>query len=166
MAFLSWRMDYEVGVKQIDSEHQTLFNIINEFHDNYARGDFNKKTPYLLNALVAYTEEHFQHEEKLMSENDYPLFDKHSEQHSDLVTSIFTINERLENDPAKASAETMQFVKKWLCDHILKNDMDFADYLKRRAKQTKNADQDKSGEQLKDQPKSESAYAHSTDSDE
>ncbi len=106
MAFLSWRIDYEVGVKQIDSEHQTLFNLINEFHDISARGDSSKKTPYLLNALVAYAEEHFQHEEKLMSENDYPLLDQHSKQHSDLVDSIFTINERLESNPAKASAET------------------------------------------------------------
>ena len=45
----------------------------------------------------------------------------------------------------------------------MKNDMDFADYLKRRAKQTQNADQDKPGDQLKDQPESELTFANSTD---
>ena len=143
MAFLSWRKDYELGVEQIDTEHHRLFDMVNEFHETYSSSDRHKEIPHLLNRLVVYAEEHFQHEEKLMSQNGYPLLEKHREQHGDLVTAIFAINERLASDPAKASAETLQFVKKWLQDHILKDDMDIADFLRHQASRP---EPDKSGE--------------------
>lgn len=135
MTFLSWRSEYEVGVTQIDAEHRSLFDLINEFHDAHARSDNRAEIPRLLNRLVAYAEEHFQHEEKLMRDNDYPLLEKHSGLHSDLVTSVFAINERLAADPAKAGAETLQLLKNWLADHIVKEDIDFAEFLRRRTSQ-------------------------------
>ena len=141
MTFLSWRKDYEVGVLQIDTEHHRLFDLVNEFHETYLRGNGTKEIPRILNQLVSYAEEHFQHEEDLMSENDYPLIDKHRDQHSELVTSVFEINNRFVADPVKASAETLQFVKTWLHDHIVHDDMDIADFLLRKANQAKIATQ-------------------------
>ena len=139
MTLLSWRKDYEVGVSQIDTEHHRLFDLVNVFHENYLKGDGPKEIPRMLNQLVAYAQEHFQHEEDLMSENDYPLLDKHRDQHSELVTSIFEINNRFAADPVKASAETLQFLKNWLHDHIVHDDMDIADFLLRKANQAKAA---------------------------
>jgi len=135
MAFLSWRRDYEVGVAQIDAEHHGLFDLINEFHDTHARGDARKETAQVLNRLVAYAEEHFQHEEKLMSDSGYPQLDKQRAQHSALVASIFEINERLAADTAKGSTQILPLLKDWLVVHIVKSDMDLGDFLRRRDNQ-------------------------------
>jgi len=134
MAFLSWRKEYEVGVAQIDAEHRGLFALINAFHDACARDASGRETAKLLNRLVAYTERHFQHEERLMSDNGYPRLDGQRKQHSDLVASIFAINERLAVDSARASAETVVFIKNWLVEHIVKSDMDIGDFLRRKDK--------------------------------
>ena len=150
MTLMSWRKDYEVGVPQIDAEHFRLFELINEFHEIYLRGDGRKEIPKILNQLVAYAQTHFQHEETLMSENGYPHLDKQREQHSHLVTSIFDINERFAADQAKASIETLHFVKSWLQEHILQEDMDIADFLRRKAHQTAKAQHDKLGEKSSD----------------
>ena len=146
MTLLSWRKDYEVGVPQIDSEHHRLFELVNEFHGVYLRGDGGKEIPKVLNQLVAYAQIHFQHEEILMGENDYPHLDKQREQHNDLITSIFKINEEFASDPSRASAETLQFVKHWLVDHILQEDMNIGDFLRRKASQGAKVQQNKTGE--------------------
>jgi hemerythrin len=145
MTFLSWRKDYEIGVAQIDAEHRCLVDLVNAFHETYLRGDSRKEIPHLLNQLVAYAEEHFQHEEKVMGDNDYPLLDKQREQHSELVSSIFAINERFAADQARAGSETLQFIKSWLLDHIVKHDMDIGDFLRRKANQARKAQQDDAG---------------------
>ena len=135
MAFMSWRKDYAVGVAQIDAEHHGLFDLVNEFHDTYAHGDSRRKAAQVLNRLVAYAEEHFQHEEQLMGESGYPLLDQQKELHSELVASIFAINERLAADTARASTEILPFIKNWLVEHIVKNDMDIGEFLRRKNNQ-------------------------------
>ena len=137
MTFMSWRKEYELGVPLIDTEHHHLFDLINEFHDACARGEGRKEILHTLNQLVAYAEEHFQHEEALMSHNGFAQLDRHRELHADLITSVFTINETFAADPARAGAETLQFVKRWLSDHILQEDMEIADFLQRKIAQAK-----------------------------
>lgn len=137
MTFLSWRKQYEVGVPLIDTEHRKLFNLVNEFHEAYIHGEGRKDSLRILNRLVAYAEEHFQHEEALMDEQEFPQRDRHRDLHAELVTSVFAINEEFAADPAKASAETLQFVKRWLQDHILQEDMEIADFVLRKASRAK-----------------------------
>lgn len=139
MAFISWRKDYEVGVQPIDTEHKQLFVLINEFHDAFAAGGAAKDIAQVLNRLTAYAEEHFQREEQLMLDNGYPRLEQHRELHSSLVDSIFSINERLATDPTQARREVLAFIKNWLIEHIVKADMDIADFLKRKAAQANKA---------------------------
>ena len=132
MPFLSWSKDYEVGVKQIDHEHRHLFDLINQYHEQHTRQISPSEIAQLLNRLVAYAEEHFKHEEKLMADIDYPLFDEHSERHNNLISAIFSINEGLSIDMVKASAETLEFIKNWLQNHILKDDINIGNYLRQK----------------------------------
>lgn len=146
MTFMSWRNQYEVGVPLIDTEHHKLFDMINEFHEACALGEGRKEIQRLLNRLVAYAEEHFQHEEALMADHEFPHLDRHRELHTDLVTSVFTINETFAADPAKGGTETLQFVKRWLQDHILQEDMEVADFLLRKASLAKRSLHDTAAE--------------------
>lgn len=132
MTLLSWREDYEVGVSLIDTEHHYLFDLINEFHDKHASGNTRNEILRVLNRLVAYAEEHFQHEEALMEKIGYPRLDHQHEQHDKLFSSIFELNERLSASPAEVDSKTMRFLKNWLLDHILKDDMDIGDFLRRK----------------------------------
>ena len=141
MTFLSWRDDYAVGVRQIDAEHRSLFDLINEFHDTHARGHSRKQIAQVLNRLVVYAETHFQNEERLMGENGYPLLEMHREQHGKLVSSVFAINERLASDVDKASIEILPFIKSWLVGHIVNNDMDIGVFLRRKTDRADGAPQ-------------------------
>jgi len=139
MIFLSWRENYRVGIQLIDTEHEYLFKLINEFHDKYTSGDTHRQLLLVLNRLVAYAEEHFRHEEALMREVAYPRVARQQEMHENLYASIFTLNEKLSQDGAKADAETLRFLKSWIVEHILNEDVDIGEFLRRKSAQAEKA---------------------------
>ena len=141
MTFLSWRATYAVDFPQIDAEHHTLFDLINEFHDKCAGGDPHPDSLAVLSKLIAYAEEHFSHEEGLMQANAYPRLEHHREQHAALVNAIFKLNERFAANPIALDAGTRNFLQHWLLDHILKDDMDFRDFRVHQSEQAERAAQ-------------------------
>lgn len=139
MILLSWQDDYAVGVRQIDQEHRTIFGLINQFHDRYANGESQPQILPLLNWLVTYAEQHFQHEEALMQACGYPGLVHHQALHERLYASIFALNESLSLGNSRVDFDTLRFLKNWLLGHILKEDMDIGDFVRRKALQTEKA---------------------------
>jgi len=135
MTLISWRDDYQVGVPLIDSEHRYLIGLINEFHDKHASGGGHRQVMAVLNSLVSYAEQHFQHEEALMTEIGYPRLAQQRDMHEELYSSIFALNEELSLDMAKVDAKTMRFLQRWLLEHIIKEDMGIGDFLRRKTAQ-------------------------------
>ena len=135
MAFLSWRKEYEIGVAAIDAEHRRLVGLANDFNDALAEGDNSGAGGKMLTQLIAYAEEHFQHEEHLMRENGYPGLDKHQAQHVGFISDIFSVNEKIASNPATANATVLKWLKQWLFVHVLREDMDFSDFLQRKTNQ-------------------------------
>ena len=135
MAFFDWSKEYQVDVEQIDAEHHHLFDLINEYYIGHARRDSDRDIARLLSQLVAYAEEHFEHEERLMSDIGYPPLEEHKAQHTGLITAIFEIKERLSTKSATADAEILAFVKSWLTRHILEEDIHIGDFIRKKNKQ-------------------------------
>jgi hemerythrin len=133
MTFLSWREDYQVGLPLIDAEHRYIFALINDFHDEYASGRPQRRILRVLNRLVAYAEDHFQHEEALMRKCGYPRLAQQQKQHEKLYSSIYALNEKLSVNSARIDAETLQFLKHWMLEHIVKEDVDIGDFVRRKA---------------------------------
>ena len=133
MTFLSWRDDYVIGFDMIDAEHRYLFELINEFHDRHARGEAREDVVRVLNRLVAYAEQHFQHEEGLMRTSAYPGLESQLAQHEQLFSSVFALNDRLAKGALNIETDILRFLKGWLVGHIVKEDMQFGDFLQRRA---------------------------------
>ena len=136
MDLISWRPEYQVGVRLIDTEHKYLFALINEFHAKHARGNALKQCVLVLNRLVAYAEEHFQHEEALMQTINYPRLQDQKGMHKQLYTSIFELNEKLSIEGALVDADTLRFLKHWIIEHIVKEDTRIGDFLRSKAAQS------------------------------
>ncbi len=69
-------------------EHKKLITILNQFsiaHDYAMSEEFEKGA---LDELVSYTKYHFDYEEKLMSENNYPDFEEHQSQHKNMIEQV------------------------------------------------------------------------------
>lgn len=104
----------------------------------------------VLNWLVNYAEQHFEHEEALMRDCGYPRLAYHQSLHERLYTAIFVLNEDLALGRSRIDFGTLRFLKNWLLDHILCEDMDVGDFVRRKASQADRAD-------LNSQPKEQRA---------
>lgn len=129
MALLSWSKQYLIGDDLIDTEHEELFRLINNFHTLWSEARNRNDIAKVLNQLVAYTEMHFRHEEVIMENAGFANLDAHKKVHESMIDTIFALQKSYEEKSLRLEMETMKFVKSWLVDHILLNDYQFRDYL-------------------------------------
>lgn len=130
--FIQWRSKFEIGVRQIDEEHKHLALLVNDFYDLHRSRATSGNLFTLFNELVRYVETHFQHEEELMASSDYPMLLEHKAMHFELAQAIFSLNEKYSKGQGKITDETMEFLKKWLLDHIVEQDMRIGEHIKKK----------------------------------
>ena len=88
MALLSWSNQYAIGDDVIDTEHEELFRLINDFHNRWMEAHDRQHIARVFNQLVAYAEMHFRHEEEVMESHDFPLEPKNWEEYQALIEEI------------------------------------------------------------------------------
>jgi hemerythrin len=132
MALLSWSKQYLIGNDLIDTEHEELFRLINDFHSRWSAAHNRQDIAKVFNQLIAYAELHFQHEEKIMDDAGYPKLAEHQQIHESMIDTIFRLQKSYEEANLHLEMDTMKFVKSWLVGHILENDYLFRDFLARR----------------------------------
>lgn len=129
-----WEEKYQVGNEQIDREHRYLFQLINQFYDAFVDRRERAILLGLLTRLVDYAETHFTNEEALMKQAGYAALDQHQQHHEKLFEQIFALNARFNDRALNPAHETVLFLKGWLTDHILHDDLRFGAYLHAAAK--------------------------------
>ena len=139
MALLSWSNQYLIGNDLIDTEHEELFRLINNFHSLWMEKQNRQDIARVLNQLIAYAQMHFQHEEVIMEEAGYPKLAEHQQIHEDMIEKIFELHTSYAEGNLRLEIETVKFVKSWLLEHILVNDYTFRDYLARKQNSSEEA---------------------------
>lgn len=126
MADLRWDDTMSVGVPAVDADHRVLIDLINRLDSSVEGGDGRAVIGTVLNSLVDYIAHHFAREEKVMEACGYPHLEDHRKIHSDLAERVVDVQCRfLDNEQEVIGAEVLGFLKDWLRDHILGQDMDF-----------------------------------------
>ncbi len=132
MSLVRWDDKYLVGNEVIDADHKALFAMINEFYDAFQETKKRRELVAILTRLVQYAEGHFQREEAIMDANGYMLLGEHHLSHTKLYERIYSLNERLESDPAPLDRETISFLKQWLVDHVVEEDLKLGEFLRQQ----------------------------------
>ncbi|MCG6139133.1 bacteriohemerythrin [Leptospira mtsangambouensis] len=138
-----WDSKYETNISEIDSQHKKLFRLINNIETVY---DENKehlsgKSKILVDAvseLEDYTLSHFLIEERVMELNQYPELEAHKKQHDRFTDKILELKKRLSSGNLLSNDEELnqffgdllKFLRAWLTNHILQEDMDYKPYIK------------------------------------
>ncbi len=132
MALIDWTADLSVGISEIDDQHQKLIGIINQLHDAMRSGKGNEALEQVFASLVDYASIHFNTEERLMQEHDYPEFFAHRREHDALVQRVVDLRDKLKSGQVMISMETMTFLKEWLANHIKGTDKKYSPFLRQR----------------------------------
>lgn len=130
-----WRDEMAVGNKDIDDDHRYLISLINVIEAAVNCGIGKAVLTTHVSELFAYTEAHFKKEEEIQAEIKFPHMKTHKQEHADLINQLHAIQMSLEtSQDEEASQPVVQglfdFLRDWLINHIINEDLKMKDYLK------------------------------------
>lgn len=133
MPFIEWDPSFSVGSLGLDNDHRQLVAILNRIYDaweshNPDAAELNR----LFDELLDYTDGHFLREEGKLSARGYDDLDNHHAAHERLREMVMAFRSRhlAGTQPEMMTAEMAKFLKSWLLDHILGEDMKYRPLFK------------------------------------
>jgi len=130
MPLIEWSNELSVGIDSIDEQHKKLVNMINALNDAKLNGSSNELLGKIFTGLAAYTQKHFAYEENMFAEHGYSDSEEHKRQHNELIAQVVELKEKfMVNPQGTINAELLQFLKRWLTNHIMRTDKDYAEFL-------------------------------------
>jgi hemerythrin len=127
-----WTKKYSIGIDELDSHHQQLFDILNEVF-NAINNDLDAESIIsILDKLKAYTHYHFSEEEIILAAISYPDLELHQQLHQEFIQKLEVFYQQAQNGNASLVAiKVANFGLEWLRNHILTVDRKYYDYMKR-----------------------------------
>ena len=123
---LQWKEEYEVGVAEIDEQHQKLIDIANRVYElmrNELALDKYDQIVEILQELKEYTVYHFHFEEGLMQKAKYKKRFSHKILHQNFLAQVEAVDLSAVDENQEAYlVQIMDFIANWLIDHIVGED--------------------------------------------
>ncbi len=128
MAFMEWCDKYMLGLKEVDEQHEQLFNIVNQLHQAVVEGADQSVVGAILDDLIEYTVEHFETEERLFLAQEYPRYEEHKKEHDLLTQQALEIQEKFRAKEITVTFELLDFLSDWLKNHTTDSDLKYAQF--------------------------------------
>lgn len=128
MPFIQWDSSFSVGQPVLDADHKKLIDILNRIFDAWQgsapSGDVLNA---LFDELIEYTDGHFSREESKLAARGYPHLVRHHMEHERLREMVMSFRSRhvVGRQAATITEDMAKFLKTWLTDHILDDDMKY-----------------------------------------
>ncbi len=117
------------GIKAVDQEHRTLFNLLGKVWELTLEGKLEEATKTFTNTLLNYTRSHLKHEEEIMRKYGYPGVKEHTQIHEDILDKLQDMITKIRTGSQKDIEDGVAFIVDWLLNHIDKEDRKYADYF-------------------------------------
>lgn len=131
-----WTDDLIVGIDEIDAQHRALFQHLEALLNACVEGKEQDEVLKMLGFLDGYVIAHFDTEEKLQREYDYPGYRSHRAEHVAFLHHLSNLKKEIEGKGPTRNLvlEMNQMLIDWLKRHILDVDRAAGLYLLERMK--------------------------------
>ncbi len=134
---LKWHKGYEIGIFEIDIEHQDIINHFETLYQLMIEGKGHAYYASLLSFLGDYVNTHFAHEEAFQQKIGYPHFNEHKAIHDEFRLKVQQIINENETHNSKegdrvTNADLIHLnliIKDWLIHHILIEDKKIGEFI-------------------------------------
>ena len=127
----AWTEEMSVGIPEVDKDHQHFISLINDLNRAITEHLSPNIVVQKLQLIIDDAENHFAHEEKLFEQWHYPDTEEHSTIHAKVMQTLKSLSKGFApygSDTGWMDAGVQ--IKKILVDHILKEDMKYAEYYR------------------------------------
>jgi hemerythrin-like metal-binding protein len=131
MGLIRLEKHQRLDVSEIDTQHETLIELINQLHGAMLECSDRRVVEQLVTALVEHTQSHFHYEEGLMQAHRFPGYARHKQEHDRLLEHIEALAERCRAGDLLLSFAVMVDLKGWALVHIEKFDLALGHFLNR-----------------------------------
>ena len=123
---VNWKEEYVIGVEQIDEQHKKLIEIADNVYEllkNEFITDKYDKIVEVIEELKNYTIFHFKSEEEYMLSIGHKKFFSHKVEHDEFIEKINSLDlSKVDESQQKYLIEILDFIIKWIDEHIMKKD--------------------------------------------
>jgi hemerythrin len=124
MAKTIWTSNLNTGIEAIDRQHRKIVEYINQLDDVRTGGGKKELVAKVIDSLVDYTISHFEYEERMLEQAEYPFLKAHQNVHQLFIKRLSGYQERFKRgENISEELHTMMF--NWLFGHIKHDDMDY-----------------------------------------
>ncbi|MGZ4958787.1 MAG: bacteriohemerythrin [Methylomonas sp.] len=124
MSKFIWKDHFKIGDVTVDAQHRHLFDLANQIVQATTPSELTR----LFMLFYKHVREHFQAEEDLMRQHQYPDYAVHVEAHNLMLDRLIDISGTVQSGQW-AKADIQAFVESWLQVHIQEVDMKFGEFL-------------------------------------
>jgi hemerythrin len=118
MRLFKWSKADACFVPKIDDEHRAIYLVADEFQQSLLAGAPDFAVLEVLHRLIATAEDHLLHEERLMRTAHYTARAWHKQQHDSLRKRMRQYVPLVENGDRQAAVSMIEYLSKWLKDHM------------------------------------------------
>lgn len=132
---IPWKKEYSVDIQEIDEQHKLLIQMINDLLQVIIQKSGPVTVCEVLERLTHYTRTHFEAEEILMRNADFPSYEAHKARHDQFIREVEALERRAKISQGSEQLVGMEMLfklKDWLVDHIVCMDMDYSLHVQSR----------------------------------
>src|SRR4051812_25351329 len=133
MAHLQWDDSYSVGIASLDAQHQGLFATAQRLHEAMLAGRAARIQQVILAELIAYGRSHFEREEHVMANAEFPGLEEHRNLHRAFLHQALAFQSQLRGSRGSLSIAMMEFLHAWMRDHLTGADAQYAAWIRDRS---------------------------------
>lgn len=116
MERIAWKKEYEIGIAKIDNQHRKLIELAVLFQQALDLGKDEAVAEETLDALVAYTQTHFESEVQILLANGGEDWLGLRKEHQELTDELEAIRHRYREFP---SEQIVRELEEWIAEKII-----------------------------------------------
>lgn len=128
MPYLKWDEALSVGNDEIDGQHRTFINMVNDLHAHLvsdSASTLGKTTEHTLENLDEYIRAHFSFEEEYMKNIHYRGLDDHRRLHEEFADRVRRHRQDIRRGSVVLNSQLMKELLNWFTEHIVSEDMKY-----------------------------------------
>lgn len=134
MKLVYWNEKFEIGIPELDEQHQSLIDLINQLSSSINHKDGISVVSQVSEKLIQYMTLHFRDEEEVIMQcTSMPESEKryHYQQHEMFNQHINALIDASDITDTEFSKDLLDYLSTWLISHILGADMRLAAFVNR-----------------------------------
>lgn len=126
---IEWKNEWNCKNNNINNQHQELVRIGNKLIVMTIKGISYGETLLQLESLIEHTKNHFESEEKLLKEINFPEYSNHVDKHRALTVKVLRLKEEYEKGQIKGSTFFSFLLDDIVLGHMVDTDSEFYSYI-------------------------------------